>query len=99
MGCQPREEEMSIDLRAIEARIREGIAITTGYDAPLASDQSLRLAAVFDSYNVMELVVFLEQAFNVRIESDDMVESTFESIESLVRFIAGKQRAEDAVAA
>ncbi|MBW2735652.1 MAG: acyl carrier protein [Deltaproteobacteria bacterium] len=89
---------MSIDLRAIEARIREGIVTTTGYEGPLASDQSLRLAAVFDSYNVIELVVYLEQVFGVRIESDDMVESTFESINSLMSFIASKQRAEAAAA-
>lgn len=90
---------MSIDLRAIEARIRQGIATTTGYEEPLRSDQSLRLAGVFDSYNVIDLVLYLEESFDVRIESDEMVESTFESIDALVCFIAAKQRAEAAEAA
>lgn len=80
------------DVTLIESRIRREIVDGLGYEAPLEAGQSLRHAAVFDSSNVLEFVMFLEDEFGIKVESDDMVLDTFESIDNLVAFVADKQR-------
>ncbi len=79
-------------VEVIESRIRREIVDGLGYEAPLEASQSLRQAAVFDSFNILEFVIFLEDEFNIQVESDDMVLDTFESIDNLVAFVANKQR-------
>ena len=81
---------------SIEARIRREIVEGLGYSGHLEGSQSLRQAAVFDSSNVLEFVMFLEDEFEISVESDDMVLDTFESIDNLVAFVASKQRAKAA---
>ncbi|MCK5796904.1 MAG: acyl carrier protein [Deltaproteobacteria bacterium] len=81
---------MSSDLRAIESRIRREIVDGLGYVRSLTSSESLRQAAVFDSSNILDFVIFLEEEFGIQIDSEDMVLATFESIESIVAFVAAK---------
>lgn len=79
-----------ISKSTIEERIRNGIATELGYEQALSREQSLRKAAVFDSVNILEFVLFLERTFSISIESDDMVLSTFETIDNLVNFVCRK---------
>ena len=81
---------MLLESGAVEARIRQELATGFGFDRPLALDGSLRRAAVFDSANVIDFVMFLEESFGITVDSDDMVQDTFESIGSLVEFVIRK---------
>lgn len=42
---------------------------------------------ILDSTGVMELVVFIESAFEVHLEDDEIVPDNFDSINKLVNFI------------
>lgn len=82
---------MADDAREIEASIRDYIIDSLGYTDPVKSDQSLRESNVFDSTNLVEFVMFIEEEFDIDFDDDDMVAETFETIEALIQFVQEKQ--------
>jgi acyl carrier protein len=78
---------------AIDHQIREFIGENFLFgDDPnrLGGDESLVEAGVIDSTGVMELVTFLEGAFEVKVADEELVPRNLDSINNLVRFIEGK---------
>lgn len=75
----------------IEASIRDYIIDSLGYTDPVKADQSLRESNVFDSTNLVEFVMYLEEEFDIEFEDDDMVAETFETINALIKFVQQKQ--------
>ncbi len=75
----------------IEASIRDYIIDSLGYTDPVTADQSLRESNVFDSTNLVEFVMYLEEEFDIEFDDDDMVAETFETITALVKFVQAKQ--------
>jgi acyl carrier protein len=59
----------------------------------LSDDVSLFEEGVVDSTGVLELVMFIEQRFDVAVETDELVPDNFESIAGLARFVDEKRRA------
>ena len=82
---------MSDEAQDIEDRIRDYIIDSLGFVDPLTAEQSLRDANVFDSTNLVEFVMFLEEEFEVVFDDDDMVAETFETIAGLVACVQEKQ--------
>lgn len=82
---------MADEAQQIEAGIRDYIIDSLGYTDPVAADQSLRESNVFDSTNLVEFVMHLEEEFDITFEDDDMVAETFETITALVAFVQQKQ--------
>ena len=75
-----------------EVRIREYIISEFGHlleGTELDVDRNL-LGDVIDSMGVMQLVVFLEEGFNVRIPDEDILPANFRSVRSLVGLVLGK---------
>lgn len=56
----------------------------------LGSDDSLVENGVIDSTGVMELVMFLEQTFEIKVADDELIPQNLDSINRLVRFIEAK---------
>jgi acyl carrier protein len=84
---------------SIEQAIREFLATNffLGDDpAGLAGSASLIEAGVIDSTGVLELVGFLEEHFEIRIQDDELVPENLDTIDNIVQFVAGKRRAESA---
>jgi acyl carrier protein len=78
----------------IEKQIREFLAANffLGDDpAALAGSASLIEAGIIDSTGVLELVGFLEETFDIRIDDDDLVPENLDSIDNIVRFVTRKQ--------
>ena len=46
---------------------------------------------MIDSTGVLELVGFLEDAFDVRIRDDELVPENLDTIDNILRFIASKR--------
>lgn len=56
----------------------------------LQDSDSLIESGIVDSMGILELVAFVESAFNIRVEDIDLTPENFDSIESLSSFVAVK---------
>jgi acyl carrier protein len=56
----------------------------------LQNDTSFLEKGVVDSTGVLELVAFLEETFNVKVEDEELIPENLDSINNLVRFVSGK---------
>ena len=84
---------------SIEQAIREFLATNffLGDDpAGLAGSASLIEAGVIDSTGVLELVGFLEEHFEVRIQDEELVPENLDTIDNIVQFVTRKRGAESA---
>ena len=56
----------------------------------LGGDDSLLEQGLIDSTGVLELVSFIENKFEIKVEDDDLVPDNLDSINRLITFIATK---------
>lgn len=62
-----------------------------GDDSSLQDNTSFLASGIVDSTGVMELVMFLEQEFNIKIEPEDMIPANLDSVNQVAQFIERKQ--------
>ena len=79
----------------ISRRIRTFIADTFFVDGFDENDSFLETGTI-DSTGMMELVLFLEQEFSIKIDDRELVPENLDSLARASAFVARKQRAEDA---
>ena len=77
----------------IEEQIRQQIAdnflfSVDGYQLP--DDASFLEEGIIDSTGVLELVMFIEETFNVTVEDEEIVPANFDSVSRLATFVRGK---------
>lgn len=79
-------------MQSIETRIREYLRET--FPSPehetLAIEDSLFDAGILDSIGVMTLATWLEKAFDIFVDDDDVLPEHFDGIGPLTRYVAGK---------
>ena len=82
---------MSTELRAkVRGSIRE--SYMAGLDpSSLKDDQSLERSHIVDSARVLELILFIEETFGFEVTNDDATPENFDSVDAIVKYIAGKQ--------
>lgn len=81
-------------MQPIEQILRQYIAenilfSTKGY--PFSDEASLLENGILDSMNVMELVLFLEEKWGIKIEDTEIVPDNFDSVSYLAAFVRSKQ--------
>lgn len=81
-------------MNSVEELLRKYIAdnilfSNNGY--PHADDTSFLENGIVDSMNVLELVMFVEQKFGVKVEDAEIVPDNFDSIARLAAFVRRKQ--------
>jgi acyl carrier protein len=79
----------------IEDAIREFLAANffLGDDpAGLPGSASLIEAGVIDSTGVLELVGYLEETFDIRIQDDELLPENLDTIDNIVGFVTRKQQ-------
>ncbi len=54
-------------------------------------DDSLWQEGVLDSITIVELAVEIEKEFNIKIPFDEIIESNFETVTLLIKYIENKQ--------
>ncbi len=52
-----------------------------------ADDASLLQHEALDSTDVLELIVFLEETFNIQVEDSDVVRENFDTVAGLANFV------------
>ena len=78
---------------AIEEQVRQYIADNflfseDGYQ--LSDDVSFLEEGIVDSTGVLELVMFVEETFNVTVEDEEIVPENFDSVSRLAAYIRRK---------
>ncbi|MBD3169887.1 MAG: acyl carrier protein [candidate division Zixibacteria bacterium] len=79
---------------SIEESIRQHIIdnFLLGESSRLASDRvSFLDTGIIDSTGVLELVMFVEETFGIKIEDDELLPENLDSVENLADFIRRKQ--------
>lgn len=61
--------------------------------ADLADDASFMDLGVIDSTGIMEVVIFMEENFGIKVLDTDLLPENLDSINSLVAFVERKQAA------
>lgn len=56
----------------------------------LRNDDSFLDKGIIDSTGVLELVVFLEEKFHIKIQDRELIPDNLDSINNLVRFVESK---------
>jgi acyl carrier protein len=84
--------------------VRESVRsfITANFYVPdpalFADDTSMVESGLVDSTGVLEVLVYLEQAFAIQVMDAEVVPANFDSVQNIVAFIARKQQAGSAAA-
>lgn len=56
-------------------------------DATLAGDASLTRTGIIDSTGVMEILLFLEERFGIKVPDDDITPENLDTLDALVRYV------------
>ena len=81
---------MSTDANAIRAKVRGYILenlMFSSNPADLADDVSLLDRGIIDSTGVLEVVMFLEESFAIKVKDSDMLPQNFDSVNHITRFV------------
>jgi acyl carrier protein len=62
----------------------------TGDSFGYSDDASFLGEGIIDSVGVMELVLFVEQEFSIKVEDRDVTRENFDSVNNLSRYIASQ---------
>lgn len=87
---------MTIDTRRVEDKVRGYILANlmfTDDASQLPDDVSLLDRGIIDSTGVLEIVLFLEEEFGIKVKDADMLPENFDSVGSIARFV-GRQTAQ-----
>jgi acyl carrier protein len=61
-------------------------------DATLTGDVSLTRSGIIDSTGVLEIILFLEETFGLKVPDKDAVPENLDTLNSLVRYVTTAQR-------
>lgn len=81
---------------SVEAKVRAYILenlMFSNNQADLQNDISLLERGVIDSTGVLEIVLFLEESFGVKVKDSEMLPENFDSVDNIVQFVGRLQAA------
>lgn len=81
-------------METVEEKIRKFIADSILYSNsgyPYPDDTSFLENGIVDSMNVMEIVMYAEEKFGIKVKDEDIVPANFDSVRNLAEFIRRKQ--------
>jgi len=62
-------------------------------DSKLSDSQSLMQSGAMDSTGILELIMFLEEKFSIKVADEEMVPANLDSVQNVVAFIERKKAA------
>lgn len=72
---------------AIRQFVRENFIVG---EAPLPGDASLTQTGIIDSLGVLELVLFLEERYGVRVSEAETLPENLDTVDNIVRYLGTK---------
>jgi len=73
--------------------LREYIRNETGYDGELDADADLLEGKILDSFNIVELAMFIQDRFEIELEAEDLVRANLSRLSSMLALIERKKAA------
>lgn len=77
---------------SVESKLRE--YITTNFlfadGAQLANEDSFLDRGIIDSTGILEIIMFLEEEFGIKVADNEMLPENLDSIANIVRFVERK---------
>jgi acyl carrier protein len=80
---------------SVESKLRSYVLenfLFTQDQAQLASSDSFMEKGILDSTGIMEVIIFIEQEFDLSVKDEEMVPENLDSIDKLVAFVGRKQQ-------
>lgn len=80
-------------MASIEAEVRQYLMENMLFgqkEVELGGDTSFLESGIIDSTGVLELVQFLEEKFQVKVEDEDLIPANLDSVNALTRFVENK---------
>lgn len=76
----------------VEKRVRDYIRenFLFGQETELAGDASFLDMGLIDSTGVLEIILFIEQEFGIKMEDREMLPENLDSVNNIVRFVAAR---------
>jgi acyl carrier protein len=71
--------------------LREFIHREIGYEGTLDADMDLLQAQVLDSFNVVQLAMFVQERFGIELETEDLVRTNVSTLSSLAALVQRKR--------
>ncbi len=62
----------------------------TDDESALKNNQSLLEAGIIDSTGILELIEYIQQAFGIEVEDDEMIPDNFDTVERIVAYVSRK---------
>lgn len=81
---------MSTEAASVEGLVRHYILenlLFSDDGSELPNDASLLDRGIIDSTGVLEVVMFIEEAFGIRVKASEMLPENFDSVNNIVRFV------------
>ena len=78
----------------LETQIRSYILenfLYTSDVSKLRNDDSFLEEGILDSTGILELLMFVEETFNVKVEDEEVLPDNFDSVDQLARYIRRKK--------
>jgi acyl carrier protein len=82
---------MQNDIDAIRGKVRAYILenlLFTNDASQLDDDASLLERGIIVSTGVLEIVMFLEEQFGIKVKDSDMLPENFDKVDSIARFVS-----------
>lgn len=73
--------------------LRDYIRAETGYDEEIDLDTDLLEEKILDSFNIVELAMFVQNRFDIELDADDLVRANFGTLASVLSLIEQKRAA------
>ncbi|HCK80872.1 MAG TPA: acyl carrier protein [Candidatus Competibacteraceae bacterium] len=65
----------------------------TNDEAALQNEKSFIAAGLIDSTGILEIILFIEETFGVKVDDEEMLPENLDSVNNLVAFVGRKQLA------
>lgn len=77
---------------SVETKLRDYITANFlfGDGTQLASEDSFLDRGIIDSTGILEIIMFLEEEFGIKVADNEMLPENLDSIANLVRFVGSK---------
>jgi len=85
-------EESSVERDLLRKLILEDYLFTDDQFA-LSDSTSFLDEGILDSMGILEIIMFLEDQFQIKVDDDEMVPENLDSIENLLAFMSRKKKA------
>ena len=73
--------------------LQEWIHKETGYDGELRVEADLLEAKILDSFNIVELALFIQDRFQIELDPEDLVSANLSKLSSMLQLIRDKRAA------